>query len=129
MTFEAFLALLPMLFDAAVLGALMPPLVALVNQPAWPSWAKALVALVSCIGVGTGTAWAAGGLSGIGWPAAVAVAFLATQKAYRAYWHDSGIAPWIEQITSPKPKTIEGQAKLVSHEDLHYHTPEEHRLL
>ena len=85
---------------SALVGVLLPPLVAVVNQPRWPSWARALVAVVSSVAAGGMTAWVAGDLAGMSGLRAVLVVVAATLAAYRAWWQPSGIAPWLEHLTA-----------------------------
>lgn len=99
--------LLTTLGDSAVIGTLMPLLVALVVRSHWASWLKAAVAVVASLGAGTAGAWAAGQMTGLPWALAVIAALASSQAAYRTWWHATGIAQWVEQITSPK--VIDGE--------------------
>lgn len=74
---------------AAVVGALMPPLVDQVVRgrfAAWPAWAKLAVALATSAVIGTLTVLTTGVPAG-GWWSVVTAAFVASQVAYRTWWH------------------------------------------
>lgn len=85
---------------SAIVGFVLPPLVAFVNQATWPGWARALVALAACIGAGAGTAAFDGSLTGQRWATAVLVVLTAALGFYTTFWKPSKIAPAIEQATT-----------------------------
>jgi len=101
------LALVNALGDSAVIGTVMPLLVALVVRSHWAGWLKAAVAVAASLLAGTLGAWAAGQLAGLPWALAVIAALAASQAAYRSWWHATGIAQCLEQISSPK--VIDGE--------------------
>lgn len=88
----------------ALVGTLMPVLIAFVNRTTWSSGTKATVALVSSAVAGIATAWLNGELAGRDVIAAVLVAATATTVAYHAWWKPTGIAPALEEATSPTPR-------------------------
>lgn len=72
-------------FSAAV-GALMPPLVAIVNQPRWGAVTRCLIVLASCVGLGAATAALEGRLTGDRWVTSVLIVGGAAVAAYRTFW-------------------------------------------
>lgn len=105
---------------AFVVGALMPPLVAVVQQPRWPNWVRFAVSLGSSLIAAVITT----GLTH-GWhidPHLVANAFVILTEAqifYNRFWKPSGIAPAIEAKTSggepdtAHPTSISGEPRHV----------------
>lgn len=85
-----------------VVGALLPALVALVNRSHWPAAAKGVVVIASSLLAGAVTAWATGDLNGKTFAQSAAVIAAAAVAAYHAWWKPTGIAPAIEQATTPK---------------------------
>jgi len=85
-----------------VVGFAMPPLIAFISSVRWPSWARALVAVAVCLVGGGMTAAVSGYYDGMSMMRAVMVTFAAALGFYRVFWHPSGIAPWIEQKTTPR---------------------------
>lgn len=85
---------------SAVAGAVLPPLIAVVNQPRWARWVRALVTVGVCVAAGAFTAHLQGAFTGGRWLQAGLVVAFAAVGTYRAYWHPSGIAPAVEQATS-----------------------------
>ena len=84
-----------------LVGAGMPPIVALLIRAQWQSWQKAVTAAaVSVVGGGV-TAWLGGYLHGMTIVRCVLMVLLSTLGFYRIWWRPSGIAPAIEKATSP----------------------------
>jgi len=86
---------------SALVGALMPALIAVVNQPHWPPWARAVMTVLSCIVAGGITAAVEGRFTGVGLVESVGVVLVAALAAYRWWWKPSGIADTIETRTTP----------------------------
>lgn len=82
---------------SALVGILLPGLVAIINHENWKSWIKAIIALAASVVVGTVTALLSGGFSGATWVQAVGVVFVASQVAYHTWWKNSDISSWIER--------------------------------
>lgn len=84
-----------------LVGALLPPFVAIIQQPKWPSWFRAAVTAVTSIFAGLITVWLEGEVhfdsNLIGAMLTVGVAALAS---YRGFWKPTNIAPTIEKKTS-----------------------------
>lgn len=92
---------------AAIVGFVLPALVAIINREEWKPWIKAVVALLASVCVGTVTALLSGSFTGTTWVQAIAVVFAASQLAYHTWWKNSDITDWIEQsinIITGKPQ-------------------------
>lgn len=91
---------------AAGLGYVLPPVVAIVNQPRWSGAVKGLLMLVVAVLDGLGTAYFNGEFDGKTIVTCMLTAAIAIGVAYHTVWRPSGIAPGIEQATStgsPRP--------------------------
>ena len=94
----------PQLLEAAaIVGALMPMLVATINQPRWPKWGRALAAVLVSAAVGTLTAATSGELTGRTLAETITVVIAATLATYHLWWRRSGITTAIEVATSRAP--------------------------
>jgi hypothetical protein len=93
---------------SALVGFLLPPVVAVANRPTWPSWARAGVTVAGCVLAALGTAWLNGTFDGGDLTRSALVVGFAAFGTYRAFWHPSGIAPAIEKATSPAPPPSAG---------------------
>jgi VIT1/CCC1 family predicted Fe2+/Mn2+ transporter len=89
---------------SALVGTLLPLLVAFVNRSSWSSGAKATVALLSSAAAGAVTAWLNGDLSGRDVTTAVLIVATATVASYHGFWKPTTIAPALEEATSPEPR-------------------------
>lgn len=85
---------------SALVGLLLPTVVAVVNQPRWPSWGRALATVIVCLVAGAVAAAATGGLTGKTWAEAAGVVFAAALGVYHAWWKPSGIIDAIERATA-----------------------------
>lgn len=85
---------------SALVGVLLPPLVAIVNQPRWPGWARAVITAAACIAAGGITAYLDGSLTGVRWLSAALIVAVAAVGSYQKFWRPSHIAPRIEAATS-----------------------------
>lgn len=87
---------------AAILGAvnaMMPLIVAVVVQQRWPQQAKAATALLFVMMSGI-FAVVKEGVDPRDVTLAIPIAIAAMEASYRLYWKPTGIAPWIEKVTS-----------------------------
>lgn len=84
-----------------VVGTLAPTLIAVLQQPWWPKWARTLVTALFCLVAGGVTAWLNGELSGRGAVTAVLLVLVAALATYRSLWKPSGITNVIEIATTP----------------------------
>ena len=91
-----------------LIGFLLPPLIALVNQRRWSPVVKGLVALAACAAAATlaealraGTDWA-------DWRGTALTVAAAAFGFYRVFWQPSRIAPRIEDATSAPVRPASG---------------------
>jgi hypothetical protein len=91
---------------AALVGFVLPALVAIINRSEWKSWVKGIVALLASVVVGTITALLAGSFTGASWLQAISIVFAASQVAYHTWWKNSDIAGLIEQFFNIFPKPV-----------------------
>jgi VIT1/CCC1 family predicted Fe2+/Mn2+ transporter len=84
---------------SALVGALLPALVAFVNREHWPAWAKGLTAVASSVVAGGVTAWLSDGFTGKTWLQSALIVVGAALASYRLWWHPTGVAPAIERAT------------------------------
>lgn len=94
----------------SAVGALLPVLTAVVQQPKWSAGNKRVVAVFAALVGGVVTVASAGGLEQFqhGPEAAlagVAAVVAASQATYDLIWKPSKIAPAVEAATSRKPRT------------------------
>lgn len=82
---------------SAMVGVLLPALVAVVNREDWKSWVKALIALGSSVLAGTVTALLSGHFTGASWLMSIGIVFGSSQIIYQTWWKGSGISDKIEQ--------------------------------
>lgn len=85
---------------SAIIGFLLPPLIAVVVQSRWPNWVRGLVAGAACLVCGAVTAALAGQFTGYTPARCVLIVLIMAIGFYRMFWHPSGIAPRIEQATN-----------------------------
>lgn len=91
----------PQLLEAAaIVGALMPTVVAVINQSRWPRWGRSLAAVLLCAVAGTLTAAVSGEFAGRTLAESVSVVVAAALATYHLWWHRSGITTAIEDATS-----------------------------
>lgn len=85
-----------------LVGALLPNLVAVVQQPQWPSWLRAVVGVICSIVAGAVTTYLT--LEEVMWEQGMVHAILlvgiASWASYRNFWQPTRIAPAIEAKTS-----------------------------
>lgn len=85
---------------ALVVGAVLPPLIAVITQMGWASRVKSIVALLVCALAGAGTAYYDGTLSVVDVGRSIMLVIISTQTFYRALWKPTGIARMVEAVTS-----------------------------
>lgn len=85
---------------SALVGALLPPVVAAINQPRWPGSWRLVMTVVCCLIAAGVTCWVAGALAGRTYASSVLVVLTATLATYHWAWRPSTIAPAIESATS-----------------------------
>lgn len=86
---------------SALVGSLLPMLVAVVNRAHWASWVKGVVVLLSSAAAGAVTAWLNGQLTGLRWTEAAFIIATSAVVTYKTFWQPTGIGPAIEKATTP----------------------------
>lgn len=85
---------------AAIVGFLMPLVIAVINRRDWSSPAKGMSAFVACLVAAFGTAYFEGGLSDANDVVTAAlVVFTMAITTFQFWWKPSGIADGIESRT------------------------------
>ena len=106
--------LLRLLGATGVVSLFMPLLVSVVVQAAWPRPMKELAVIVSCLVV------SAAGVAASGQPMTdlmivVPAMVVMTRITYQQYWKKTGIAEWIEEMTTlPSKQPQDGGSKEVA---------------
>ncbi|TGZ14759.1 hypothetical protein DV517_62420 [Streptomyces sp. S816] len=97
---------------AAALAVLLPPVIAVVNQPRWSSAVKGLFMLLVAGADGLGTAYFNDSFHGRTIVSCILLAVVIIGATYHTLWKPSGIAPGIERATSTggAPAPAPGQA-------------------
>lgn len=94
----------------ALVGAVLPAVIAFINQYHWSPQAKGIVSLLVSILAAGGTAWFNGAFTGRGVLSSILVVATLAYNTYRTFWQPSGIAPAIEKATSgsktPRAHTV-----------------------
>jgi hypothetical protein len=76
---------------AAIVGILMPLLVAILKQTGFPKWANSIIAVLACAGAGVLTALATGQLKTGAALVAIATIFTVAQVEYLAFFKGTGL--------------------------------------
>lgn len=84
-----------------IVGFGLPPIVAVLNQPRWLGWVRAVLTVLSCVIAGGITAYLSGALTDKRWTTAALIVGVAAIGSYRTFWRPSGITDAIERGTSP----------------------------
>lgn len=85
-----------------LVGAFMPPLVALVNRSYWKPWLKGLVAVLSSVIAALVTVYLQGTFSGKGIVTCILIVLFTALGSYKIFWQPTNIAPKIEEATTPR---------------------------
>lgn len=83
-----------------VVGLLLPPILAVVQQPHWSSRVRAVVAFALAIVVGALTAYFAGDLNGKSLTTASLLVLVTAATTYKNLWKPTGVADAIESRTT-----------------------------
>lgn len=84
---------------SGIAGFAAPLLVAVINQPRWSPFVRALLTVAFCVGVAALTAAIEGRLTGARWTTATLTVLAAAVASYQTLWKN--VAPQIEAATSP----------------------------
>lgn len=85
---------------SALVGSLLPNLIAVLNQVHWPSWLKAIVAFAACCIAAVAVTAAKGTLTAQDWVGSAIVVFTVARASYAGLWKPTGVADKIETATS-----------------------------
>ena len=85
---------------AGIMGFVMPVLVSVIVQTGWNSRAKSVVAFVSCLIAGAGTAYFAGNFVGQDIVTCALITFTVAISTYYGFWRPTGMAGRIEAATT-----------------------------
>lgn len=91
---------------SVLVGALLPPLVAVVQQPKWSAPVRAIVTFLLCAAAGAGTAFFNGELTGKPVASAILLVFVSALATFKGFWKQTGLTDAIERATSP---VVEGE--------------------
>lgn len=90
---------------AIIIGFFIPPVLAIVQQPRWPNWGRAVATFVVAIIAGLGTLWFAGTLDFSGADAKplatnILLVLVTAIGVYHGLWKPTGVTGAIERSTS-----------------------------
>lgn len=83
-----------------ITGALLPPVIAILQQPKFRNGLRAFLTGAVCCAVGFVTVYIQGDLSGKRIVSAILTVAVAALSTYQGFWKPSGIAPAIEKATA-----------------------------
>lgn len=83
-----------------IVGTVLPPLVAIIQQPQWQQWTRTVVMIVVSLIAGAGTAYFAGQLDTQDWVTASLIVIVTAISTYKGIWQPTTIAPKIEAATT-----------------------------
>lgn len=86
---------------SALVGLGLPLLVAVVQRAHWPNWARVAVGAAACVVASVVTAASQHKLNFNDWAASLLTIFLMTKTTYLAVWKPTGVASWIQAVTTP----------------------------
>ena len=84
-------------------GFLLPPFVAVLQQPRWPIWLRASVTAIICVGSGYLESRLSGTLDTRDITRMVLITLIAANSTYRGFWKPTGLAGTIEEATNVQP--------------------------
>lgn len=84
-----------------IIGALVPPLIAVAQRPKFPGWLRVSVMLVVAVVASLVTLAVQSDLDWHNWSRTVGLVIVGAIAAYHGIWQPSGIAPAIEAATTP----------------------------
>jgi|SRR5687768_10675018 len=86
---------------ALLVGALLPPLISIIQQPRWPDWFRAVVTVVTCVVAAAVELWLVGNFElGDKLVHSILLTLVAAWAAYGRFWKPTGIAQTIEDKTA-----------------------------
>lgn len=88
---------------AGVVGFLMPPLLAIVQQPGWSSGLRSVIMFVASLIAGAGTVFFMGQWDTTNLVTTILFVMVTAIATYKGLWQTTNVAPKIEAATSRKP--------------------------
>lgn len=88
-----------------IVGALTPPLLAIVQQPRWSGFVRSAFMVGAAAIDGIITTWLEGKINWHDYAQAALMCGVAIIAAYHGFWQPTGIAGKIENATVPGPAT------------------------
>jgi hypothetical protein len=88
---------------SALIGFLLPLLVAIVQQSHWSSKVRTIIGVIAVLVTSFVTTAVEGKLTWDRWAESLVVVFVLAMTAYKSVWVPLGAAPFIEAKTSTKP--------------------------
>lgn len=89
---------------SALIGFLLPLLVAVVQQSHWSKAVRTVIGIIAVLVTSFVTTAVEGKLTWDRWAESLVVVFVLAMTAYKSVWVPLGAAPLIEEKTSPKPE-------------------------
>lgn len=86
---------------STLVGFFAPPILAVIQQAKWSNRVRASVTFAAAVVAGAGTAYFQGDLTGRRFVEAGMVILVAGISTYHGFWKPTGIAPGVENVTSP----------------------------
>lgn len=86
---------------SALIGFLLPILIAVVQRPSFPKWVRTVVGIVFSIGAAILTAMIENKLTWNTWATSLIFVALAAYTSYGHIWVPIGAAPYVEKKTTP----------------------------
>lgn len=83
-----------------IVGAVLPALIATIQQPGWSPRLRSIVTVAVCVVVGGGTSWLTGDLHIEAIVTSILTVLVAALSTYKGFWKPTGIAPTVEALTS-----------------------------
>lgn len=91
---------------AAIVGFLLPMVIAVVQRQHWPDGLRSVVAFVLCLAAAVPTVYLQGpeDFTWHRWITASLTILTVTIASYKGLWKPTGVAPSIEHSTDPPPR-------------------------
>jgi hypothetical protein len=87
----------------ALIGFFLPLVVSVFQHYKFPTWFRVAIAAATSLAAGVFSTWAEGKLDWTNWGTAAIIIFTTSQLTYVTVWKPTGIAPKVEEATSPSP--------------------------
>lgn len=83
-----------------VVGFLLPILIAVIQQEAWPSWLRSVTMFVICLIAAAGTVYFQGRFDLQDYVTSALLIVVTAIGTYKGIWQPTGIAPALEHVTT-----------------------------